>query len=163
LLPVAAKWLLLGRVRPGRYPLWGWFFCRWWLVRKLLQTAPLDFLAGSPLLAPYLRLLGAHIGRGCHLGTHHFDLLDLVGVGYDAAIDPGHVVDGYLFVRPVRIEAGAYIGTNCVLQGGGTVGRGARLVEQSLVANGQNIPAGETWAGSPARRAEADPHLDALA
>jgi hypothetical protein len=22
---VAAKWLVLGRVRPGRYPLWGWY------------------------------------------------------------------------------------------------------------------------------------------
>ena len=65
---VVLKWLLLGRVRPGRYPLWGWFFCRWWLVRKLLQSTPLDLLAGSPLLAPYLRLLGARIGRGCHHG-----------------------------------------------------------------------------------------------
>ena len=25
-LPIVAKWLLLGQVRPGRHPLWGWFF-----------------------------------------------------------------------------------------------------------------------------------------
>jgi len=169
LLPVAFKWLLLGRVRPGRYPLWGWFFCRWWLVRKLLQTAPLDLLAGSPLLAPYLRLLGARVGRGCHLGSGRIDLPDLIdigagaSIGYDVDLDPSHVADGWLHVGPVRIGAGAYVGTNGVISGDGTVGRGARVVEQSLVATGQTIPEGETWAGSPAQRIDPDPQLDALA
>ncbi len=169
LLPVVAKWLLLGRVKPGRYPLWGWFFCRWWLVRKLLQTAPLDFLAGSPLLAPYLRLLGARIGRDCHLGSARIDLPDQIeigdgaSIGYDVDLDPGHVGHGFLHVASLRVGPGAYVGTNTVIQGGGSVGAGARVAEQSLVASGQAIPAGETWAGSPSRRTEADPQLDALA
>ena len=55
---------------------------------------------------------------------------------------------------------GAYVGTNAVISGDGTVGRGARVVEQSLVATGQFIPDGETWAGSPSRRTDADPQLD---
>jgi non-ribosomal peptide synthetase-like protein len=169
LLPVAAKWLLLGRVRPGRYPLWGWFFCRWWLVRRLLQAAPLEYLAGSPLLAPYLRLLGARIGRGCHLGSPRLDLLDLVeigdgvSIGYDVDIDPCHVANGWLHLIPVRVGAGAYIGANSVLAGGGVVGYGARVAEQSLVASGQTIPDGETWAGAPARRVATDAQLDAMA
>jgi non-ribosomal peptide synthetase-like protein len=169
LLPVAAKWLLLGRVRPGRYPLWGWFFCRWWLVRKLLQTTPLDYLAGSPLLAPYLRLLGARIGRGCHLGSARLDLPDQIeigdgaSIGYDVDLDPSHVAAGYLHVAPVRIGARAYIGTNAVIEGGGSVGHDSRVAEQSLVAAGQVIPDGETWAGSPSRRTEPDQQLDALA
>src|SRR5262249_23676572 len=139
MLPVLAKWLLLGRVRPGRYPLWGWFFCRWWLVRKLLQTAPLDYLAGSPLLAGYLRLLGARVGAGCHLGSARIDFPDQIEIGtgaslgYDVVLDPGHVADGFLNVAPLHIGAGAYVGTNTVIQGGGSVGRGARVAEQSLV------------------------------
>ncbi len=168
-LPLLLKWLLLGRVRAGRYPLWGWFFCRWWLVRKLLQTAPIDLLAGSPLLAPYLRLLGARIGRGCYLGSGRIDVPDLIeigdraSIGYDVDLDPSHVADGWLHLGPLRIGAGAYVGTNAVVSGDGTVGRAARVVEQSLVATGQTIPDGETWAGSPAQRAAADPRFDALA
>jgi non-ribosomal peptide synthetase-like protein len=169
ILPVVAKWLLLGRVRPGRYPLWGWFFCRWWLVRRLLQAAPLEYLAGSPLLAPYLRLLGARIGRGCHLGSSRFDLPDLVdigdgaSIGYDVDIDPCHIANGWMRLAPVRVGAGAYVGANSVLAGGAVVGGGARVAEQSLVASGQAIPDGETWAGAPARPDLADPQLDALA
>src|SRR2546428_358016 len=34
LAAVAAKWIVLGRVRPGRYPLWGWYYLRW----RVLQT-----------------------------------------------------------------------------------------------------------------------------
>ena len=168
LLPVAAKWLLLGRVRPGRYPLWGWFFCRWWLARKLLQTAPLDFLAGSPLLPLYLRLLGARVGHSCYLGTTHFDVPDLItigdhaSIGYDAELDPTHVTDGYLFVTPIQVGARAYVGTNAVISGGGQVGCGSRLGEQSLLTAGQTIPDGASWSGSPAKPTVADPQLDHL-
>lgn len=167
-LPVAAKWLLLGRVRPGRHPLWGWFFCRWWLVRKLMQTAPLDLLAGSPLLALYLRLLGARIGPGCHLGSAHLGLPDLIDIGegaclgYGVELEPSHVEAGWLHLKPIRIGAGAYVGANASIQGGSNVVRAARIAEQSLVANGQTIPAGETWAGSPSQRTDADPQLDSL-
>ncbi len=169
LSPIAAKWLLFGKVRPGRYPLWGWFFCRWWLVRKLLQTAPFEFLAGSPLMAPYFRLLGAKIGRGCHLGSGRIDVPDLVeigdgaSIGYNVDIDPAHVAGGWLTISPVRIGSGAYIGTNSVISGGAVVGAQAKVVEQSLVASGQNIPDNETWAGSPSRPTSSDPQLELLA
>jgi hypothetical protein len=68
-LPVALKWTLIGRFRPGRYPLWGAYYCRWWLVRKALDLSPLSYLAGSPLMPLYLRLLGARIGRSCHIAN----------------------------------------------------------------------------------------------
>ena len=155
LLPIAAKWLLLGKVRPGRYPLWGWFFCRWWLVRKLLQTAPIDYIAGSPLLAPYLRLMGARIGRGCHIGTSRVDVPDLLeigdgaSIGYNVELDPSTVANGWLTHRAdsnrrerISEPLGGFAWRN------GRPG-GARVAEQSLVAEGQTIPDHETWAGSP--------------
>ncbi len=168
-LPVAAKWLLIGRFRPGRYPLWGWYYCRWWLVRKVMGLAPLNYLTGSPLLAPYLRLLGARVGRGCHLGSAALQLPDLIeigdgaSIGYGAVLEPFYVEDGWLVQAQVRVGAGAFVGANAVVMLGGTIGDGARLAEQSLVARDQTIPDGETWAGSPSRRVAADPQLDALA
>ena len=59
----AGKWLLLGRLKPGRYPLWGLTYFRWWLADRLIEGAPVYMLSGSPLLVWWLRLLGAHIGR----------------------------------------------------------------------------------------------------
>jgi non-ribosomal peptide synthetase-like protein len=106
------------------------------------------------------------VGRGCHLGSARIDLPDLIeigdgaSIGYDVDLDPSHVADGYLHVAPLRIGAEAYVGTNSVISGGGSVGFNARVIEQSLVAVGQVVPDGETWAGSPARRTDADPRLD---
>ena len=54
------------------------------------------------------------------------------------------VEDGWLHVAPIRIEARAFVGTNAVVLAGGSVGPGARLAEQSLVARDQAIPAQPT-------------------
>ncbi len=168
-LPFAAKWLLVGRFKPGRYPLWGWYYCRWWLTRKIMAVSPLGYLAGSPFLAPYLRLLGARIGTGCHLGSSRLQLPDLIQIddgaslGYGAAVEPYMVKDGYLYMAPIHIGKDAYLGVNSVVMLGGRVGDGAKVLEQSLVAQDQTIPANETWAGSPSRRVANDPVLERMA
>ncbi len=169
LLPPIAKWLLVGRFQPGRYPVWGWFYCRWWLLRKIFAISPMNYLAGSPLLPAYARLLGARIGRGCHIGTAFLHLPDLIEIddraslGYEAEIQPFFVEDGWLQLDRIHIGADAFIGAKTVLLPGATVGRGARLKDQSLVARNQQIPEGQTWGGSPARLAtQPDSLLDRL-
>ena len=168
-LPFAAKWLLIGRFKAGHYPLWSWYFCRWWLARKIMAMHPVGYLAGTPFLAPYLRLLGAKVGHGCHLGmpacncrtcwTSPTALASVTG----AAVEPYAVKDGWLLMEPIRLGKDAYIGVNSVVMLGGSVGAGAGVMEQSLVAQGQAIPANETWAGSPSRRVANDPVLDQMA
>ena len=32
-LPVVMKWVVIGRYKPGRYPLWGSYYFRWWLAK----------------------------------------------------------------------------------------------------------------------------------
>jgi hypothetical protein len=32
-----AKWLLIGRLKAGRYPLWGLTYFRWWLADRLIE------------------------------------------------------------------------------------------------------------------------------
>ncbi|MBW4590337.1 amino acid adenylation domain-containing protein [Aetokthonos hydrillicola Thurmond2011] len=169
-LPIAAKWLLIGRFRPGRYPLWGWYYCRWWLVGKIMTLAPLDYLAGSPLMPIYLRLLGGRIGKGCYIGTGRLHMPDLIeigdeaSIGYSVEIQPFAIEDGWLYQAPIRIGANAFVGTNSVLMLGGNIGQWARLAEQSLVARDQMIPTGQTWSGSPSKRiTNTDPILDNIA
>lgn len=167
-LPVALKWVLIGRFRSGRYPLWGWYYCRWWLVRKALDLSPLTYLAGSPLFLVYARLLGARVGRGCHIATGHLHLPDLVeigdgaSIGYEVDLQPFLVEDGWLELAPIRIGADAFVGTKSVILAGAEVGRGARIAEQTLVTRGQAVPDGESWAGSPAQRASKDPLLETM-
>ncbi|ACC81680.1 Pls/PosA family non-ribosomal peptide synthetase [Nostoc punctiforme] len=164
MLPIIAKWLLIGRFRPGRYPLWGWYYCRWWLVRKIIELAPLNYLAGSPLMPFYMRLLGARIGKGCHIGTKDLHLPDLiaiadeVSIGYSVQIQPFIIEDGWLYQSPIQIGANTFIDTNSVVMLGSSVGQGVQLAEQSLVAEDQTIPDYQTWAGSPsARTSDVDP------
>ena len=69
LLPVVAEMAAAGPLPPGPLSAVGLVLLP--LVagpQVACGSAPL-VLAGSPLLALYLRLLGARIGRGCHLGT----------------------------------------------------------------------------------------------
>ncbi len=63
-LVVALKWLVLGRTKPGRYPLWGSYFYRWWFVQRLNALVHPSYLANSPIMRLYLRLMGARIGSG---------------------------------------------------------------------------------------------------
>jgi non-ribosomal peptide synthetase-like protein len=157
LVPPALKWLLIGRFQPGEHELWGWYFCRWWIVRKALEFSPLHFLAGSPLMPVYARLLGARVERGCQIATAQLHLPDLVeigecaSIGYDAEIQPYVIEGGRLRMAPIRIGAGAFIGAKAVVLAGAEIGPGARIAEQTLVASGQRIPDFETWTGSPAQ------------
>ena len=63
---VAGSGGILGRLKAGRYPLYGWMFYRWWLVDRIMDILPAHLLAGSPLQAWYLRA-----GRADRAGHRH--------------------------------------------------------------------------------------------
>jgi len=157
LVGVAAKWLLVGRVKPGRYPLWGWFYLRWWAARAVLSVVPTGYLVGTPLLGWYARRLGARVGRNVYLGTDElfpFDTLavdDNASVGADVGLRGYTVGGGFLHVGPVTVGCGGVVGNRAVVQPGSAVGGGAKLDELSLLRAGERVPPGELWAGSPAR------------
>ncbi|MBO0780797.1 MAG: amino acid adenylation domain-containing protein, partial [Ktedonobacteraceae bacterium] len=154
LTPLIAGRLLLGNVQPGRYPLWGATYLRWWLYGKLMAFSPVGLLTGSPLLPPYLRLIGAKIGRNCHLASGvglpmFVHIEDGVSIGYGVQIQPYVVEDGWLRIAPIHIGHDAFIGTNCVILAGANIGSRAAITEQSLVSADQVIPSNEAWGGSP--------------
>jgi non-ribosomal peptide synthetase-like protein len=163
LAAIAAKWLVVGRVRPGRYPLWSWYYLRLWFVGGLVSSMHLDDLSGTPLLPWVFRLLGARIGKDVHIGSSALGAYDLIAIGDGSSIDEeamllGHTVDnGELVVGPVRVGRGCFVGTRSALGVESVMEDGARLEDLSLLVGGARIPRGETWAGSPARRVAA-PH-----
>jgi non-ribosomal peptide synthetase-like protein len=153
---VAAKWLLIGRYKPGRHRLWGWFYLRWWLAERIASLAPTGFLAGTPVLPAYLRLLGARIGLEVYLGSDDIGAPDLVhigdgaSIGDDATLNNVSVEEGWLKIGRIDIGIRCFIGARAVVGLDTTIEDDGRLEDLSLLPAGGTIPAGENWAGSPA-------------
>ncbi|MFD4180828.1 Pls/PosA family non-ribosomal peptide synthetase [Rhodococcus sp. NPDC058514] len=154
-LPVVLARPLSAGIRPGNYPLWGVTYLRLWMVEHLIMLSPMPVLSGSPVMAPFLRALGATVGRDCHIGTSAVPYPALVtigdgaSIGYNTDIRPWHVVDGWVLVEPVTIGAHSFVAANCALEPGATVGTGSLLGEQSVLSRGRQVPDGQRWIGSP--------------
>jgi non-ribosomal peptide synthetase-like protein len=157
LVVIGLKWLVLGHIQPGRYPLWGSYYIRFWLVRNLISALPLDRLCGTPLLPLVYRLLGAHIGQNVHLETDQLVAFDLISIGDGTSVDDtasllgSTVEEGELLIGPIQIGNGCFIGTRSILREYTLMEDGARLEDLSLLPLGARIPQDETWIGSPAR------------
>ena len=61
-VPIAAKWVLIGRWKAESIPIWSLRYFRFWVVKTLTHSAPVVVFSGSPIYNIYLRLLGARIG-----------------------------------------------------------------------------------------------------
>ena len=153
---VAGKRLLTWRLKPGRHPLWGVVYFRWWLAGKFLELPDVHQLAGTPWMPCYLRALGARIGRDVMIDNISLGAPDLLTVGEGASIgsfvniENARVEGGELILGPVLLQRESVVDSYSVLEEGTTVGEGARLRGQSALASGRAVPAGEIWEGAPA-------------
>jgi len=154
---IALKWLIIGRYKPGEYPLWGFYYFRFWLVTSIEGTVPVTYLSGTPLLNIFLRLMGAKIGRNVFVQTDNFAIYDLVSIGEGSSINSDASLLGYsvsggkLKIGHVRVGRRCLIGTRAMLAADTSMEDDSVLEDLSLLASGQSIGAGETWLGSPAR------------
>ncbi|KAJ7065262.1 acetyl-CoA synthetase-like protein, partial [Mycena amicta] len=94
------KWLVIGKYKPGTYPMWSTYYLRWWIVNQSLRVAGRGIFSMHPSLEVlYYRLLGAHVGRnvkiekGARLGE--YDLL---------TFKDGCRVDGNTLIRGFCVE-----------------------------------------------------------
>jgi non-ribosomal peptide synthetase-like protein len=157
LLPLGVRGLIVGRLAPGVYPLWGLTYFRWWLFRLSLRSSLAPLLAGAPLMASYMRLLGAKVGKGALIATHTIDIPELLEIGEGATLCSGSVFSvssveaGTLILGRIEIGAGATIGLRASIGRGAVIGRDAVVDDLTLVGADCVVRDGETWAGSPGR------------
>lgn len=157
-LIVALKWIIIGRTKPGRYPLWGVYYFRVWLVQRLVQTTTPKFLQMSPLMPVWMRLLGAKVGKEAVIAEFEAGAYDLVTIGERASTGSKvklanvEYTANEMIIAPVEIGAYAYVGNACVISGGSKVSEGAELKDLTCVLPDQTIPAWEIWDGSPPRK-----------
>jgi len=156
---IAAKWLILGRTKPGSYPLWGVYYFRWWLARQIIGAIHLNWFKGTPVLRVLFRLLGAKVGQDVVFSDFDIGAVDLIEIGDNAALGSkmlfanAEVVGDRLIIGTLKIGAGATIGSSCVLSSGSEIGEGAELADLTSLPVDTKVGAGEFWEGSPGRKA----------
>ena len=162
-VPIAAKWLLIGRWKPGRIRLWSPAYLRFWLVRTLLGVSPMLAFAGSPLGLWYLRALGAKIGRDVAIFSRLMPVAtDLLTVGdgtvirRDVAFSGYRAVAGYLEIGSVTLGRDVVVGGKALLDINTSMGEGAQLGHSSSLSVGQRVPSWRSWHGTPAEPADTD-------
>jgi non-ribosomal peptide synthetase-like protein len=161
-VPIAAKWLLIGRWKPQQIRIWSLGYVRFWIVKALIRSNPGIYLfVGSPLYGLYLRALGARVGPRVLILSRDIPVCtDLLTIGADAVIRREtsfqcyRAQAGRIEIGPVTIGRNAYVGEMAVLDIDTAMGDSAQLGHSSALLRGQSIPAGERWHGSPARRTD---------
>ena len=160
-LPIAVKWLLIGRWKPRSIRAWSFAYFRFWLVKTVVVANPMARLfIGTPLYALYLRALGARVGRGATILTQHIPVCtDLLTIGAGSLITKDNHVScyraraGLIETGYVILGAGSFIGEHSVMDINTAVGERAQLGHASALLSGQLVPPGEIWHGCPAERA----------
>jgi non-ribosomal peptide synthetase-like protein len=161
-LPVLAKWLLIGRWKPQRIRVWSLAYVRFWIVKVLLVSSVLARLSvGTAFYGIYLRALGARVGRGTVLLTRHTPICtDLLTIGSGSVLRKECFLNGYrarsgvIEIGPITLGEDVFVGERTVLDIGTTVGDGAQLGHSSCLYAGQSVPAGDCWHGCPAEQAD---------
>ncbi|WP_245352189.1 Pls/PosA family non-ribosomal peptide synthetase [Pseudonocardia parietis] len=161
LLVAAVKWLVVGTYRARTEPLWSRFVRRSEFVTGLYEAAAvpalLGMLAGTPMLPPLLRLMGARIGRRTCVSTTYLTEFDLVDIGDDAVVGRDVSLQTHLFedrvmkMAGIRVADGASVGDRAIVLYDSVVGAGVRLEPLSLVMKGEHLPAGSRWRGITAQ------------
>jgi len=162
-LPVAAKWLLIGRWKAGEFPVWGLAYVRFWTVKALVHANPMVFFVGSPLYVLYLRALGARIGKGVTILSRTVPVCtDLLSIGPGSMIRKDSIFlcyrahAGRIQTGQVTLGRDVLVGEKTVLDIHTSMGDGAQLGHSSALRSGQAVPGGQRWHGSPAQRTELD-------
>ena len=157
-IAIAGKWLASGRLQPGRYPLWGAVYFRWWLANKFCELPDVFLLAGTPWMPLYLRALGARIGRNVMIDMITLGVPELLTVEDGVSLctfvnlENARVEGGELVIGPVWLKQDSVVDSYSVLEDHTELGTRARLCGQSALAAGRTIPADEIWDGAPAQR-----------
>lgn len=156
---VALRWLLLGRVREGTYPVRSGFFLRKWFVDHLMELAlgAVHPVYASLYVVPWMRLLGMRIGRRSEVSTATAITHDLVEIGEEAFIADGvmlgdaEIRHGKLILKKTVIGRRSFLGNSAFVPDGSTIPDEC-LVGCLSVPPGAGDPplrAGQTCLGTP--------------
>jgi len=164
---IVLKWVVIRRYKPGEYPLWGFYYFRWWLATRVQAVSGMVLFEGTPIMSFFYRLMGAKVGKKCIIDTSLCGVYDLLTIGDDTCIGSrtqllGYKVEnGMLIIGNIAIGSRCYVGSHSSIGINTRMGDDARLDDLSLLPDGAAMESGEQRRGSPAEKAEVPlPEID---
>src|SRR5947208_1700822 len=146
-VPIAAKWVLVGRWKTQQIRLWSLAYVRFWIVKTLIRSSPARVFIGTPLYLFYLRALGAKIGPGVVIFSRYVPVCtDLLTIGAGTVIRREVIFNCYraqagrIETGPVTLGRDVFVGERSVLDINTSLGDGAQLGHASALHSGQTVP-----------------------
>ncbi|KAG7369620.1 AMP-binding enzyme [Nitzschia inconspicua] len=166
IIELLAKWLLMGKRRPGRYNYdTSSYAMRWELyqliakIRKMSRLNLLQFISGTPYMNWYFRANGGKIGTDVCLYPAGADPMmpepDMVKIGSRSVIDCASIVchlntRGNFELAPIIIGKECTLRTRSRVQQGVHMEEGSQLLEKSIAMTGEVLDKRSVWQGGPA-------------
>tara|TARA_B100001765_G_scaffold79397_1_gene48555 strand:- start:2878 stop:3576 length:699 start_codon:yes stop_codon:yes gene_type:complete len=106
----------------------------------------------------YYRALGCKIGKDCFVSSDRINDPYLVTIGDNSIIGSKVIITPHLAEKNDLVLSSITIGNNCLIglgaqiNPGCVIGDGAVIASRAIVPKYTNIPAGEVWAGIPAKK-----------
>jgi non-ribosomal peptide synthetase-like protein len=155
----AMKALVLPNAAPGTYELHTLADLRYWLAGGMMRASRGMFLPvfTTLYLPPWMRLLGARIGRHSEMSTVFCFLPDLLTAGNGSFFADGSILGGRrthcgrFEIGPVGVGHRSFIGNGAILPPGAGLGdEGLLGVLSAPPERARPTPDGTDWLGSPA-------------
>ena len=154
------KAIILRRAKPGVYELYSVYYLRYWLAFDLMR------LVGSMMLPvfttiylpPWMRLLGAKLGKHCELSTMWSFMPELIIAGDGTFFADGCILGGMRIfggrfeIRSNIVGSRSFIGNSAILPTGAIIGDDCLLGVLSSPPTTEPTPNGSDWLGLPGFR-----------
>ena len=162
-LPFTVKWVLIGRWKEERIPIWSLSYFRFWLVRQYIQVNPMALFVGTPIYNQYLRMLGAKIGKNVVILSKSGPVCtDLISIGDNTILSRETILkgyraeSGYIQTGPISIGKNAFVGEASIIEINSIMEDNTQLAHVSSLQANQVIPEGKRYHGSPAEETTTD-------
>lgn len=168
-LVIAAKWIILGRRKPGSYDWDQSSYCQRWQLFLTIEAirrksfgghGVLGLLTGTHFCVLYFRALGAKIGKDCALfaggrPSLMFTEPDLLTLGDRVSVDDaslvGHINSrGKFSLNELSVGSRSVLRSGTRLLSGAKMGEDAILLEHTLIMAGDVADDGTAYQGWPA-------------
>ncbi len=156
-----SKWIFVGKYKPSVQPLWSRQVWNVETYSAILHDfgVPLFVLplVGTPMMAAFMRFLGAKVGHRVFMNSTDFTETDLISIGDDVSINANAPLQAHLFedrvmkIGPITIGDRCSVGTYSVILCESELKHDSHIGDLSLVMKGETIPSHTYWAGSPAQ------------
>ncbi|TPX75427.1 hypothetical protein CcCBS67573_g03290 [Chytriomyces confervae] len=131
---IACKWLIIGRYKRGKFPLWGSYYLRWWLVDQVIYEYGMGvFETFEWTKTLYFRLMGAKIGSNVLLRATALREFDLVEIHSNCSITESTL-------RPFGVEAGLMVLDAIVVESDCVINRKSCIAPGTIIPQNTALP-----------------------